>query len=418
MNSSLPPLPVDIPPPRRWTDHDEATAALAYWRKYQARTFEPSAACFERLDDLADRLAEQSAPRAERRELELALAEYVAGPVYAYSGDADLLYLADGLRKCRRSGAVGIHDAGHLVAWDHKCGESKLCPDESHEETVRLINRYLPAVRAWLGTGPAGGWRRVFKAVLTLPNAPRGSLKATQADIFKRFKALCARKEPLPSELKVKGDRRRKRPVFPGIKGSLCCMENPLSARGDWNVHLNVILLVEGPFDWKRFRAEWGFDLDIQHVKGGDEGIAGALVESIKYMACVVSAKSHEHADRGKSKAPGMCDWPPDAWLEWWRAIKGARRTRSYGVLFKVPDIADTLDMASVQWVGVLDFEAGRYWVQLAGHAHRRALGVALTQGDNSRGSRRTGSGQKFLRWWQAAGGSGPPGFSGGANVH
>lgn len=410
----LPALPVDIPPPRRWGDFDEGRAALAHYRKAQARDFEPSAACFERLDDLAERLAEQSVPRAERRELELALAEYIAGPVYSYSGDADLLCLADSLRKCRRSGAVGIHEAGHLVAWDEKCGESKLCPDESHEETVRLINRYLPAITAWLGTGPGGGWRRVFKAVLTLPNAPRGDLAAVQKDIFKRFKAVCSVKEAIPFEEKRKGDRRRKRAVFPGIKGSLCVMENPLSARGDWNVHLNVLLLVEGPFDWKRFRAEWGFDLDIAHVKGGAEGVAGALVESIKYMACVVSAKSHDHADRGVTKAPGMCDWPPDAWMEWWRAVKRSRRTRSYGILFKVPELEDPLDMGSVQWVGVVDYQAGRYWVQLAGYAGRRPLGVALTQGDKSRGSRAAGSGQKWLRWWQAAGG----GLSSGAKAH
>lgn len=413
---NLPPLPVDIPPPRRWTDFDEGAAALANWRRALARDFEPSAAQFERLDVVAEKLADQSVPRADRRELELALAEYVAGPVYAYSGDADLLYLADALRKCRRSGCVGLHDAGHLVAWDAKCGESKLCPDESHEETVRLINRYLPAIQSWLRLGPTGGFRRVFKAVLTTPNAPRGSLKAAQKAIFERFRAVCARKEPIPAEMKRKGDRRRKRPIFPGIKGALCVMENPLSARGDWNVHLNVVLLVEGPFDYGRFRAEWGHELDIRHVKGGQEGVSAALVECIKYMACVVSAKSHEHADAGKSKAPGMCDWPPDAWLEWWKATKNSRRTRTYGRLYKVPEVDDPLDMAAVQWVGTLDYDAGRYWVQLAGYPSRQALGVALTQGDKSGGSRaekRASSGQKWLRWWQAAGGGLSPGGNG-----
>jgi hypothetical protein len=80
-------------------------------------------------------------------------------------------------------------------------------------------------------------------------------------------------------------------------------------------------------------RAEWGAGVHIEQIK--PEGLHRSLLELCKYQVQAITTKSGNAAH---ASAPGMIDWDPQHWLEWWHANQGFRRTRSYGVLFNVEE--------------------------------------------------------------------------------
>jgi len=251
---------------------------------------------------------------AERRDIELQLSEYI-NKVGTTQLEPNYYEIALKLEQCRTSGAVGIKpDGGSMVAWDTKCGMVRLCPDESREETQRLAEWYLPPMLDFTKINPST--HRIFYGVFTLHNFRPGHLKTGKKYLIEKFNEW--------------------RKQYKNIEGALIIQEDPLSASDDWNIHLNVFLLVNGRFDYDLARERWGANVHFNQIKGEPKDLTRALLEAIKYSAQFVPGKSAEHADSGKSEAPAMIEWPHERWDEWYQAGKGFRRVRSYGCLYKL----------------------------------------------------------------------------------
>ncbi len=260
------------------------------------------------MDEVRDGLNE----REHRKLIEHQIADYLTDVADA-TGRDDLRVVANQMSACRMSGTVGIvPGGGHVIAWDHKCGHVRLCPDESREETQRIAEFYQGPIVAFAKENP---FHRIFYCVLTLPNYPAGGLAAGKREIFERYKALM------------------KDEACDNVRGSLVIQEDPLSKGEQWNIHLNAILLVSGRFDFKALREAWGYNLEISQVD--PDQVMSAILELVKYSAQAVTAKSMDGEKTAKG-APGLTDWPHDLFLEWYDAQKGFRRTRSYGGLYKI----------------------------------------------------------------------------------
>ncbi len=281
------------------------------------------------LEHINDVIYADIAPYSARRAAEQSLAIYI-DHVASSQLQPELYDLAQKLTDCRIAGAVGIlPDARNIIAWDNKCGQAKLCPDESRTEAKRLTSLYYPEIMHLKKSSP---FHRVFYAVFTVPNYPRGELLSGQKDIFDRFKTWSAGQD--------------------AVIGSLVIQESPLSKHDDWNVHLNVYLITHGAFDYQQAAAKWGFNVEFIDENRMCEiasdrleitnmsftsALRYSLRESIKYCVQTVPEKSDQHFASGHSDAPAMTDWPHDVFWEWWSANKRFRRVRSYGRLFNAP---------------------------------------------------------------------------------
>ena len=323
--------------------------------------------------------------RAARRVAEQALADYIRNVAEAEPGAAHLYgldELAESLETCRTSGVAGQTVDGALrIAWDHKCGQVRLCPDESRTETQRVAERYVTAMKRWHQERP--GRRRIIYAVFTCPNFEPGRLAHGKRFTLARFRdwmrheyAACPvtwrtwaedngdgtrtiRRAPIRT-------RKRKIPALPAIKGAMVIQEDPLSARDDWNVHLNAFLLIEGRFDYAEARALWGWNVEFRELDASEPGaLSRAALEAVKYSAQIVPTKSAEKRARHGSDAPAMVEWPAARWVEWWGAGKGFRRLRSYGALYRLEREEQTDEPALVRWLGRVSWDAGSYRVDL-----------------------------------------------------
>lgn len=325
------------------------------------------------------------ARHGERRDAEQRLARYIRD--VAAEGSPVLLEVAAKLESCRVSGAVGLKPSGgYVVAYDDKCGLSRLCPDEANAETARLAERYVPHLAAWLAEKPG---RSIHYAVLTWHNFAPGRLAHGKRYLMERFKAeiLDGRDAacPVAWAWSAEAGRRvtvatRKRTIerFPEIRGAFVCQEDPLSAGREWNVHQNVVLMVEGYLDYGRLRDAWGANLHVQRLEGSPESLTRALREVVKYSAQAVPSKSADKRARHATEAPAMVEWPGALWREWWDAQAGFRRTRTYGACYRVPKVEPELeDFADVFWCGQLHFDA-----------RTRSFRIDLIPGDNFSGSR------------------------------
>jgi hypothetical protein len=317
----------------------------------------------------------------ERRYSERKLADYIEDVFHANPSRYDLQQLVESLRTCRACGTVGVSFEGtKRIAWQCKCHKVRLCPDESREETQRLCKKYIPAMQQWVKEGPN---RRLFYAVLTMPNAAPGQLLSAKKFIFDDFnRKILKGREYIPESERV--GRKRYRELFPNIKGAFVVQEDPLSKHNDWNVHLNVVLAVEGEFDYSKLREHWGYNVHITRIKPSVEGLTRALLEIVKYSAQIVPTKSEEKASRNKSKAPAMIEWDPVLWLEWWAAQTNFRRTRSYGCFYKVESEDNIESFQEVIWLGKIVF-----------NEHSLAYSVDLILGDNFSVSPASGASKK-----------------------
>ena len=325
-------------------------------RENKARRFEPMDRVEAEMEtDFRDELLGKHSCWMVRRFAERSIGTYC---------EVNHMYpdLVDKMRTCRMSGTYGYQpsDANPkvIVAWDRKCGLTRLCPDEAREEQQRIAERYAPPAVKWQRDKRR---RQIQYCVLTWPNVAPTALA--------RFKRLMAKH--VAAWLKSK--------VCASVKGALVTQEDPLAADGDWNVHTNLLLLVEGKFDWSAARKDWhkrtrelfdtehrDFQVHFVDVTGGD--IERTIRELCKYSVKHISAKADGTLDhqatllRPASDAPPLTDWPPERFIEWWKAGKNFRRTRSYGVLYKVPP-PDKHSFQGVVWQGRINcnLDAGRY---------------------------------------------------------
>lgn len=221
--------------------------------------------------------------------------------------------------QCRISGVVGEKPppkVGKVVMWEHKCGLRWFCPDEARVDGMRVAVRYTPAIEGFLEEKPT---HRVQKGVFTDHNFPPGQLLAGIQFIFDRWDAF--------------------RHHFPMIKGALIIMECPAAADGSWNVHLNVMLMIDGPIDWREVQAVWGANVDLQDIPRGT--VAEAMPEMIKYTAKMIPAEGDGpigSIDKrtGRPRAPALIEYTAAQLLEFIDAHKACRRVRGYGVLYAI----------------------------------------------------------------------------------
>jgi hypothetical protein len=300
-------------------------------------------------------------------------------------GRAEYLAIAEKLRNCRLNGTFGVKPCGSLVvAWEEKCGLVRLCPDESRTEGQRLRSSYEPSLLRLVREGAS-----LYRAVFTLKNYPPGRLLEGKRYIFKRFRDRILR-------AKVKG-----KPAFP-VVGALAVQEDPLSAHGDWNIHLNVILVCSSYLDFGALRAAWAANVEIARVPPNysDSHMARLWNEVIKYAVRTVPEKSTTKAGAGSTAAPAFTDWPPALADEWWQAGKGFRRSRNYGQLKAeeawIGAARKELNMSGVTWLGRLSWD---------GKGYRRSLTVPIGSFDSIRADNSTF--ESSPRGWQSA--TGPP---------
>lgn len=337
--------------PLSWSDERAADFAAD---QYKANIFVPSEEYEETLSRIEVGLSEWGAGFSKRRAIEKKTAEYIrykVAPLNILSGAFDI---ADRLDSCRLKGLLGVDvlNGRRVVQWEEKCGLKNLCPDESRADQKRLADRYVPAADAWLSENA----KRQFQyAVFEPVNVPLGELKAGIKNAFHELRCLIRHKS------------------FKNIKGCFAALECPLSRDGkSWNVHINCLFLVDGNFDWKKARAEYGQRIHFESTQsivdktqayldkrnGGypvrisrKDVLVCAFREIIKYSSKHISSDTGD----GKTDAPGIIEWPPELFVEWYLAHKGLRRCRSYGALYDVPK-PDKLER-NVQWIGSMNFE-------------------------------------------------------------
>lgn len=335
-------------------DRLDETRTRQYRREYQQTALE-----------LFDAMEERGEGYLDRARCRAATARYLRDRVVpAFPWLRKYVGYADALEQARQHGLWGVgercSDDGNTlepalaVEWTGRVGQVKLCPDDAREESARVASRYVPELEKWIGAGC-----EVRYCVFTFPNSPDGFLRADLEGIFKHFRNAILMRRADGSVAKRFTDPGR---VFSYIKGALATVEAPRSSRGDWNVHLNVMLVCSSRPDYKALREAWGdgVQAEFRTVPAGAE--RAALRELVKYPLKAISLKSEEHADRG-SRAPPVIEWPPEAFHEWWTAHTGFRRTRSWGVLYAgaIEDSYRPIERWSVEWLGKLWLSPARF---------------------------------------------------------
>jgi hypothetical protein len=232
-----------------------------------------------------------------------------------------------------------------LTVWEAKADLPLLCPDDANEEFQRLKRRYLGKLLEWVESGG-----RIYSMVLTAPHAAPGSLHDMMRERFTGTQQLLKKLAP--------------------VKGSLVVMECPLSARRKWNVHVNVLVLASGYLHYADVRRYWQHNLHITELGSDAELLASSLRELVKYAVRTTPDKSMDESKRAKAiaegrvPAPAMVEWSASEWLEWWRAHRGFRRTRTSGVLYKVGK-PPPQDLDGFIPVGQVVRQGGEYFVRL-----------------------------------------------------
>lgn len=304
------------------------------------------------VEEVHQLIEEHVSDYAARREAEHQLADYIH-EVADLRNRPDFHSIANRLSSCRMSGVAGkASDDSLRILWDYKCGLVRLCPDEAREEQQRLTDFYLPDMLEF-AKHPT---HRIFYCVPTTHNYRPTDLLRGKHEMFDMF-----------SEFYKSFDQ---------IKGAFVIQEDPLSAHMDWNVHLNAFLLVQGEFDYKKVREQWGANIWIRELGKDEQSLRSALMEALKYSARIVPEKS---ADKNKdTDAPSMVEWPAVLFEEWLDAqrrptpdrIVSFRRTRAYGVLYALHrkrwnQATIKKRMQWCDWAGLKKHHAASEWVDI-----------------------------------------------------
>jgi hypothetical protein len=279
------------------------------------------------------------------------LAQYLERVVCPAAYDESVWDLPMRLRGARLNGVHLVDDHGkQSFMWERKAGLPLLCPDDARQEASRLKRRVMPRLLELVHQG----WC-VHYMVGTMDNAAPGKLASTMRRCQRRVRAIT----------KMKRDGK---PRFPAIKGWLATLEAPLGSAGTWNVHVNVLWVTDGSYlDWDDLKKAWGAWIRCERVgarsKRGvcdEQELERSLRELIKYPVRTVAEKSKRKPKNGeRPPAPPMVEWTADQWLEWWYAHKGFRRTRTGGVLFKLPKPEKARQACRA--LGTVHWKGGRY---------------------------------------------------------
>lgn len=332
----------------------------------------------ESIDEELDQWAENY---TKRRQIEKDVVRYLREQVAPLGILDNIESIAAKLDHCRESGYIGVRKdtGGKIAKWEYKCGQVKLCPDEARQEQQRLSKQYVEAAHTWLKEKPL---HRTFQyAVFTVKNPKLGDLGKTINAEFKRLRDLLRTKH------------------FKHVQGAFITLEDPLAkvytdeartqwnGEYSWNVHFNVLLLIDGPFSWEEIRKEWAFNIEFQNEKqlmaktmnrfpdlqhDRLSVLRCAFQEIIKYVAKHIT---------GKNDQLGLTDWPPGAFCEWWMAHHGLRRSRSYGVLYAADKpIPEYLDFNQIVWCGSVkySFATASYLIK------KRPVAIGSIQENNS----------------------------------
>jgi len=278
----------------------------------------------------------------DRKNAEIKLANYIrdkivpGGLIETPRGYVDAWKMSEKHRHCRSHGQHGINTKTGKKAsiFMDKCGMSKTCPFEARAEAERLKEKYIPVFMLFLLLLKEHSFQ---SWVLTVPNCSPEDLSFVKQDIFSRFAKLNRRK------------------CMDNVVGAMAIEEDPLAESGDFNVHLNVIVLTTGWVDWKEVRAAWGYNIHfdsaeechaktVEKLKKQGRDISNLPVEAVlihafmeicKYATRTVPDKSA--AKLGLTKAPPMTEWTDAQFRAWFAANYGFRRTRTYGILNDAP---------------------------------------------------------------------------------
>lgn len=301
--------------------------------------------CFHRLVDshpvelekAADQLRLELTDYDGRANVRAEVARYLERVVLPAEDSPRLRRLVEKLRDARRRCwfQLDTETGSTRTLWDQKAGEPLLCPDDAREEAMRLQRR----LEETIGELAQAGYR-VYYGVLTIDNAAPGGLRTRIDKLWRKWqRALKAR---VPNKAGERIPKAKRAKLFPFI-GAIATLEAPLGASRTWHPHLNVIVITRGFFDWSAWWAHWGCVSDWKPIAGGPQSVAAAFRELIKYAVRAVPEKSAAKAgisdsgsgDNGdRPSPPAMVEWSASEWLEWWGAMKGRRRTRTYGELF------------------------------------------------------------------------------------
>lgn len=272
--------------------------------------------------------------------------------LYPATGDRSYLKRAEQLEQARSHAIYELDtiECTPHVEWFGRAGLAKYCPQDARDAAMRAQARYVPRLLELMAQG-----HEVRFGVFTWPNVPRWHLAAGVDGIFRAFRdrMLYGRVDGKIAGSLDDGKRR-----FPSLRGALATLEVPLSrpyldaagtwVPGDWNLHLNVLLVFKpAPGDaanWRHIggrlvpdygplREAWGANVEFRDVPADVDAARAAMAELVKYTLKTVSWKSAEKRQAG-SEAPPWVEWPVDACDEWDRAHRGLRRTRSWGELY------------------------------------------------------------------------------------
>lgn len=308
---------------------------------------------YQQALELADKVEERGKGYTKRARTRWAIANYLRTYVYPATFNAEYRELAQKLEDARPWAIYGVDvDEKLVIEWAQRAGLVKLCPDDAREEGMRVGQIYEPRIRELQEQG-----YELHFAVFTLPNAARWHLGACMDSIFDRLRCTITHARVDGRIARNLSDAKR---VFPDLVGALATLEAPLSARGDWNVHVNVLMVFKGRPDYGALRDAWGANVEFRWVPTGAGG--AAIRELVKYTLKATSEKSIDK--RRATEAPPLIEWPPDAFDEWWRAHKGFRRTRSWGLLYsgKIEKPARDPERP-IDWIGKIKNTPSRFVV-------------------------------------------------------
>src|SRR5882672_627883 len=331
---------------------------------------------YQRALAFADELELEAPAMLDRCRVRHAIADYLDHDVYPYAYRVDgfeqakpYLLLSQKLRDARPIGAYGVDvdDEELRERWANRAGLVKLCPDDARAESQRSSKLYGQRIAELDAQGYV-----LRSAVFTLPNVPQWHLGAGMDSIFDRFKQtiLYARVDGRVAR-SIRDTKRR----FPDLVGAWACLEAPLSGlyyddrSNAWNVHLNLLLVSKpsaGPYgrpDYAPLNEAWGAGIRWRTIpQGNRDAMRHAILELVKYPLQTVASKSAKDRPRkfaadGRelTPAPPMIEWPAEFFCEWWRAHKGFRRTRSWGLLYRgaLPDVGER-NLERVDWLGTV----------------------------------------------------------------